>query len=417
MIYMSRNKIKLGVFGFGCVGEGLFNVLENNLGFKAEIVKICVKDKLKKRRIEDKYFTYNKYDLLDNPDINVIVELIDDSEEAFRIAKEALTRGKALVTANKKMIAENMQELLILQEKFNTPVLYEAACCASIPLVRNFEEYYDNDLLYSFSGIMNGTTNYILTEIFTNNRSYAEALNLAQVNGYAESNPILDIGGFDSKYKLSILLTHAFGVTVKPEEIFNAGIGKLNNFDAKFASDRKSKIKLIARAQKLANGGIAAFVMPELINENHELYGVENVYNGIVTESNFSDKNVFIGKGAGAFPTASAVLSDISALSYNYRYEYKKKNQIINSFIDNNFLVDIYVRTSDPDKTDLNLFEEVYERYYSNGENYLTGKLNFSKLVNSGWVNDPGINFILLNNKISQLDSEIKTNQQNHIEI
>jgi homoserine dehydrogenase len=301
------------------------------------------------------------------------------------------------------MIAENLQELLLLQEKYNTPILYEAACCASIPLVRNFEEYYDNDLLYSFSGIMNGTTNYILTEIFSNNKSYKEALELAQSKGYVESNPALDLEGYDSKYKLTILLTHAFGVTVKPEEIFNTGIGRLNNFDAKFAFERHCKIKLIARAQKLNNGGIAAFVMPELVNENNELYGVDNVFNGIVTESSFADKNIFIGKGAGAFPTASAVLSDISALSYDYRYEYKKKNQITNGFIDNNFLVEVYVRSADPAKIDVNKFEEIYERYYSKGENYVTGKINFDKLIKSDWADDSGVNIILLNNVITKL--------------
>jgi homoserine dehydrogenase len=400
---MSRNKIKLGVFGFGCVGEGLFNVLENNLGFKAEILKICVKDKEKKRRVNGGRITYNKKDILNNPDVNVIVEVIDDADDALAICVEALTKGKAVVSANKKMIAENLSELLVLQNKYNTPLLYEAACCASIPLVRNFEEYYDNDLLNSFSGIMNGTTNYILTEIFSKNKTYQEALRLAQSKGYVESNPALDLEGYDSKYKLTILLTHAFGVTVKPDQIFNTGISRLNNFDAKFAFERKCKIKLIARAQKLTSGGIAAFVMPELVNETNELYSVDDVFNGIVTESSFADKNIFIGKGAGAFPTASAVLSDISALSYNYRYEYKKKSQIANGFIDNNFFVDVYVRSFDPAKINVNEFEEVYERYYSKEDNYLTGKINFNKLIKSDWVHDSGVNIILLNNVITML--------------
>lgn len=400
---MSRKKIKLGVFGFGCVGEGLFDVLENNLGFKAEILKICVKNKEKKRRVNGGRITYDKKDILDNPDINVIVEVIDNADDAFEIVVEALSNGKAVVSANKKMIAENLPELLLLQDKYNTPLLYEAACCASIPLVRNFEEYYDNDLLNSFSGIMNGTTNYILTEIFTHNKTYQEALQLAQSKGYVESNPALDLEGYDSKYKLTILLTHAFGVTVKPDEIFNAGISRLNNFDSKFAFERKCKIKLIARAQKLNSGGIAAFVMPELVNETNELYAVDDVFNGIVTESSFADKNIFIGKGAGAFPTASAVLSDISALSYNYRYEYKKKNQIANGFIDNNFFVDVYVRFADRAKIDPCAFEEIYERYYSKEDNYLTGKINFEKLIRSGWVNNSDVNIILLNNKITML--------------
>ena len=159
----------------------------------------------------------------------------------------------------------------------------------------------------------------------------------------------------------------------------------------------------MTRAQKLNSGGIVAFVMPELVNETNELYAVDDVINGIVTESSFADKNIFIGKGAGAFPTASAVLSDISALSYNYRYEYKKKNQFANGFIDNNFFVDVYIRSADPAEIDVNAFEEIYERYYSKEYNYLTGKINFEKLIRSYWVNNSIVNIILLNNKITML--------------
>lgn len=419
---MSKQKIKLGLFGFGCVGQGLYKVLEKNIGFKAEIVKICVRDKSLPRIISDHenvkggytynqpsegLFTCNKSDILDDPDINVVVEVTNDAEAALEIVVQALSKGKAVVTANKKMIAEHLKDILKLQQIYEVPVLYEAACCASIPVIRNFEEYYDNDFLSSFSGIMNGTTNYILSQIFARNISYEEALKSAQQKGYAESNPVMDINGYDSKYKLCILLAHAFGIAVDPSEIFNLGIQNINDFDIRFAKEKNSKIKLVARAQKLKSGGIAAFVLPELVSKDHQLYNVDGVFNGIVTESYFADKNIFIGKGAGEFPTASALLSDISALSYNYKYEYKKIHQNSSSFIDKDFLIDVYVRFRNSEVVNTYLFENIFERYFSKDNNYLTGRISFRNLIASGLLNKEGTNVILLNDIIKQSEEKL----------
>jgi homoserine dehydrogenase len=248
---------------------------------------------------------------------------------------------------------------------------------------------------------MNGTTNFILTEMRNTGKQYKIALESAQINGYAESNPTNDIEGYDSKYKLCILLTHAFGLTVKPDQIYNFGIQRINDFDIRFSNEKKGKIKLIARAHKLKSGGIAAFVMPQLIFESNELYTVDGVDNGIVSENFFADKNIFIGKGAGAIPTAAAVLSDLSAVSYNYKYEYKKKQQGANCFIDNNFLIEVYVRFNEKNEAMIHHFEEVYDEYYSVDQNYVTGKINFEKLINSNWINNKSINVILLNDKFN----------------
>ena len=141
----------------------------------AEIKKICVKDRNKKRSLDESFFTFDADELLNDPEINVIVELIDDAEAAFNIVKSALLKGKAVVTANKKMLADHFEELYSLQQECNLPLLYEAACCASIPIIRNLEEYYDNDLLESFKGIINGSTNYILTQTALNGLTYSEA--------------------------------------------------------------------------------------------------------------------------------------------------------------------------------------------------------------------------------------------------
>ena len=162
-------EIKIGLFGFGCVGQGLYDVLTESSGFKAEIVKIGVKDRAKKRKLPASIFTFDKEEILGNAEINLVVELIDDAEEAYNIVKSALISGKNVVTANKKMLANNLEELVALQKKHNVSLLYEASSCGSIPIIRNLEEYYDNEQLNSVSGIFNGTSNYILSKIFSEN--------------------------------------------------------------------------------------------------------------------------------------------------------------------------------------------------------------------------------------------------------
>lgn len=395
-------KVKIGLFGFGCVGQGLYSVLKKTPGLKTEIKKICIKDPNKQRTIGSENFTDCKEDLLNDPEINVIVELIDDSEEAFNIVSDALKNKKAVVTANKKMVSEHLEELIKLQEVTGSQILYEAACCGGIPIIRNLEEYYDNDILQSITGIVNGTTNYILSEIYSG-KSYEEALNFVKQNGYAESNPVLDVEGYDSKYKLNIMLMHAFGLLVKPEKIFNLGIQRVNKFDMLFAKSKGYNIKLIAKATKTIDGNIAAYVLPELIIEENLLNSVNGVYNAIVTESIFAERNVFIGKGAGAFPTAAAVLSDLSALSYEYKYEYKKRQQLYNRSnigskiqLDEDFFVNIYLRFDKKYKSKPEHFEEIFETYYSRDHNYLTGKINFKKLIDSEWINNNDMNVLLL---------------------
>src|SRR5687768_9438308 len=173
---MSRKKLTIGLFGFGCVGTGLHEVFQKTPTLKANIKRICVKDRNKERTLPAHYFTFDRNDILNDPEITTVVELIDDADAAYEIVTTALRKGKAVVTANKKMIAEHFEELLHLQRKYNVPLLYEAACCASIPIIRNLEEYYDNDLLESIEGIVNGSTNYILTKTSDENLSYETAL-------------------------------------------------------------------------------------------------------------------------------------------------------------------------------------------------------------------------------------------------
>ncbi|MFM2224714.1 MAG: hypothetical protein RJA07_916 [Bacteroidota bacterium] len=378
---MTRKKLNIGLFGFGCVGYGLHEVLQKTPALNATIKRICVKDKNKQRQLSSEHFTFDKNELLNDDTINTIVELIDDADAAFEIVKTALQKGKAVVTANKKMIAEHFDELLQLQKQYNVPLLYEAACCASIPIIRNLEEYYDNDLLESIEGIVNGSTNYILTKIAEENISYADALQQAQQKGYAESNPVMDTGGFDAKYKLLILIAHAFGVVAVPDDIFNIGIDKLGAMELNYAKEKGLKIKLVAYAEKTFEGKIKAFVLPKFVDKNDKLFSVDDVFNGVKTKSYFSDVQFFVGKGAGAYPTASAVLSDISALSYDYRYEYKKLNQKETLETDSEVLLRIFLRHDlEYGSSFKQYFEEINESYVNDNSGYIIGNISLKNV-------------------------------------
>ena len=375
-----KKNLKLGLFGFGCVGQGLYHVLHETHGVKAEIKKICVKNRHKSRPIAEHFFTFQKEEILNDPEIDIVVELIDDANAAYEIVKTALEHGKAVVTANKKMLAEHLEEIYHLQRKHGKPVLYEGAVCGSIPILRNLEEYYDNDLISSIEGIFNGSTNYILTKVFDEKKSYADALKKAQELGFAESDPSLDVKGFDPKYKLVIAIAHTFGIFVTPEEVINIGIDKINDIDLKFARENNLTIKLIARAFK-HEGKVYGFVAPQFIENTNPLASVRNEYNAVQVRGAFAETQLFIGKGAGSYPTGSAVLSDISALSYDYAYEYKKHYQDTDLEFSNDLSVEAYVSFDQPGTVTISDFEEFQSGYAAQGKQYMVGKISLKKLL------------------------------------
>jgi len=388
---MPKN-VTIGIFGFGCVGQGLYKVLSKTHGIQAEIKKICIKDPNKPRSIDSKYFITDPAGILDDPQIDVVVELIDDPDAAFQIVTKAMESGKAVVSANKKMIADNLEELYRLQQVHNVPFLYEASSCASIPIIRNLEEYYDNDLITGVEGIFNGSTNYILSSLFNNGTQFSEALTDAQEKGFAESDPTLDIEGFDPKYKLCILLLHAFGLFVKPEEIVNLGISKINASDINYAKQIDAKIKLVATCQK-NNTEVKAIVGPQFVRESSQLYNIENEYNAVDVETVFSETQLFVGKGAGDEPTGSAVLSDISALTYGYRYEYKKVKQEETLKLSSDIDLKIYLRYRD-EKPDSDLFNDISEEYVSPHHKFIIGSLSLNSLLKSDILERPDVSII-----------------------
>ncbi len=389
--------MKIGLFGFGCVGQGLWKVLHETKGIRADIHRICIKHPEKQRPVPAHFFTTNALDILNDPDIEVVVELIDDAEAAFEIVSGALARGKSVVSANKKMIAHRLPELYALQQKTGSSFLYEGSCCASIPIIRNLEEYYDNDLLTSVEGIFNGTTNVILSKIFEENLSFSQALKFAQVNGFAESDPSLDVDGFDPKFKLCILLLHAFGVFVEPEKVFHFGIGRINDFDISFARSRGCVLKLVASCFR-QNDKVAAYCIPRFVPKKHRYASVQQEYNAVTLESAFSEHQMFVGKGAGDKATGCAVLSDISALRYKYKYEYRKFSQNGTFFDTTDTELTIYVRYEKEGQVAESDFTSIMERYISGSVHYWIGKIQLEKLQAATWLNDPEVNIIELKN-------------------
>jgi len=377
---MTREKLRIGLFGYGCVGQGLHDVLNNSKGFKADIVRICVKNRKKKRRIPMSNFTFDKNDILNDPSVNLIVELIDDADAAFKIVSMAMKKGKNVVTANKVMVAKHFSELFEMQEKYKVSLLYEASAGASIPIIRNLEEYYDNELLYSLRGILNGTTNYILTLMHNQGIDYDVALNDARKKGFAESDPSLDVDGWDPKYKLCIITGHTYGLFLDPSEVFHYGIKTISKFDIQYAKEKGLKIKLVPFVGKTNENTITSFVLPRFISPDKYLYNVDNEYNGVITEAAFADKQFFSGKGAGGHATGSAVLSDISANSYGYRYEYKKYLQGTVTNYTRDFRIEVYLRYNEEKDKDLFGFEEVSEYFCGRSYKYVIGIVNLERL-------------------------------------
>ncbi len=391
-----HRKLTIGLFGFGVVGEGLYKILHQTPSLNATIKKVCIKHPDKKRNAPDELFTTDKNVLLNDDDINVIVEVINESEEAFQIVSTALRNGKEVVSASKKMIAEHFTELLQLQKETGLAVLYEASSCASIPIIRNLEEYYDNDLLHSIKAIVNGSTNFILTKMFEEKLEFRDALILAQQLGFAEADPKLDIDGYDALNKWIILLNHAYGIVEKPANLVFTGIQNISGVDAQIAAQKNFAIKLIAQAKKLKNGKVAAFVLPQFVNQNDHFAFVKNEYNGVVIESGFADKQFFYGKGAGSFPTASAVLSDISALTYDYHYEYKKLYYQKPHELTNDFYLRVYISFDDIKYVPKDKFEWVEEWHAHEKRKYIVGVLPFTELKNATWWKEHGISLILM---------------------
>lgn len=378
-----QQNINIGLFGLGVVGQGIVSVMARAKNAHAEIKRICVRDLTKPRdiSIDSSILTDNPDEILLDSDINLIVEVVDNAEASYRIVTSALRRGIPVVSGNKAMIARHLPELIALQRRHNTALLYDASSCGSIPVIRNLEEYYDNDLLLEVKGILNGSSNYILSRVFDHGEPYDEALRRAQQLGFAESDPSFDIEGFDSLFKLIIITVHALGVYVPPTDIFTYGITNIHDSDIRYAREKRVKIKLVAQVVKVSPLTFTMFVMPEFVSPSRYIYSVDDEYNGVVIRGECYDRQFMFGKGAGSLPTASSILSDVMARQHDYRYEYKKMAYPDRPEYSTDITLRVYVRYSTTDITSLLPFTRIREKYISDESNYVIGDILLSDLI------------------------------------
>ncbi|MBH8570534.1 homoserine dehydrogenase [Microvirga sp. STS02] len=321
----SEHPLRLGLIGFGCVGQGFYDIIEQQPGLGLAVARIAVKSPNKPRTLPPDRFTYHADDLLHDPTLDVLVEVIDDAAEAFRLVSTALRQGRRVVTANKAMLARHLPELVQLEQEFGGILLYEAAVCGSIPVVRTLDSYFSHEPLRAVRGIFNGSSNYVLTRMSEAGSDYATALAEAQVQGFAETDPVLDMGAFDPRSKAVILAAHAYGAFLNPDEVLNLGIEAVGAADIAYAAARGQKVKVVASVERLPNGRVAALVTPQLLGPESPLYAVEQEFNGIIIDAEYAGAQFLTGRGAGGHPTGSAVLADVLALRRGHRYGYARR--------------------------------------------------------------------------------------------
>lgn len=375
--------IKIGLFGLGVVGRGIYSIIGRAKNAHAVISRICVRDINKPRPIDvdSSLLTDRADDILESDDIDLIVEVIDNAEASYNIVTKALRRGIPVVSGNKAMIARHLPELIELQRRHNTALLYDASSCGSIPVIRNLEEYYDNDLLLEVKGILNGSSNYILSQVFDHNESYAGALRRAQELGFAEADPSFDVNGFDALFKLVIITVHAIGVYVDPDRVFTYGISTISDFDIRHAREKGFKIKLVAQVVKISDSEFTLFVMPEFIAPSKYIYSVDDEYNGVVIRGECYDRQFMFGKGAGSLPTASSILSDVMARRHDYKYEYKKMDYLDRPAYSTDVALRVYLRYSDPSVVEALGFDNIDTRYFSRDHSYVIGEITLRRLI------------------------------------
>jgi homoserine dehydrogenase len=371
------DKIKIGLIGFGCVGQAFYDIAHSErLPF--EIRSICVKSRDKQRSIPAENFTYQYQDIINDAEIEVVVELIDDSEAAFKMVKQGLIAGKKVVTANKKMVAEHLEELMALKEN-GGKLWYEAAVCGGIPIVKTMDQFYNHEPIQEISGIFNGSSNYIMSRIEGDRLDYQQALKKAQELGFAESNPLLDVGGYDTMNKLIILLCHAYGITTTPSSLCTIGIQNISSQELEFARKQNLKIKLVAKAIRNQDQ-VHAFVMPCFVEQTHDLSHVNDEFNAVLIRGKYTDDHLFTGKGAGGAPTAASVIADIYATVGKPDYDYYKWHDSRELSYSNEVMLPVYLRYNTPDELSEFGFEHIWrDERYENG-NYVLGKISLGNL-------------------------------------
>lgn len=309
--------INIAVLGHGVVGSGVVEVIETNQEYIAKNAgdNIYVKRILDLRDFDVPYadrFTKDYADILNDDEISVVVEVMGGINPAYDFTKAALRHGKSVVTSNKELVATKGARLLQLAKENNVNFYFEASVGGGIPIIRPLHSCLAANQIDEIAGILNGTTNFILTKMISEKMAFDDALKLAQSLGYAERNPSADVDGHDACRKICILASLAYGKHIYPENVYTQGIANITLEDVDYAASCHSVIKLIGRVKQMDNqGNVLCMVSPALIQQNSQLAGIDDVFNGILVRGNATGDVVFYGRGAGKLPTASAVVADV----------------------------------------------------------------------------------------------------------
>ena len=329
-------KKRIGIIGLGVVGEATLktlikykNLIKKRTSVEIEIAKVCDKDK-RKKEIADKFglfFSSNPFSIIEDPQIDTVVELIGGVTPAYEYITAAIKRRKNVVTANKALLAQYGEKIFSLAERMRVNIGFEASVCGAIPLIRSIRQGLVGCEVKKFYGILNGTTNYILHRMSTENLEFNQALKEAQEKGFAERNPSLDIEGIDTLHKLCILSYLCFGIWPKQENIYTQGIEKISYLDILYAEELSYRIKLLAIAKKNQRK-LSLRVAPTLIRKEHPLSQVSSNFNAVWLDTYPAGELLFYGKGAGGFPTSSAIISDLVGVEQEKGFFLQKKEKI-----------------------------------------------------------------------------------------
>lgn len=315
---MEKNILKIGIIGLGVVGTGVVKALSKFENIK--ILKAAVRNKNKKREVNVQYITDDPFEIANDPEIDVVVEVAGGVDPCLEVLKTAIKNKKHIVTANKELLAKFGDEIFSLANENNVTVLYEAAVAGGIPIIGPIKTTLRGNEFNKVMGILNGTTNYILTKMEEDGVSYLECLKDAQKLGYAEADPTNDVEGFDTMFKIAILSNIVFHKKIDYKKIYREGITHISQDDIKCAKELGYKIKLIGLAQKLENDELDIRVHPVLVEENSMLAKISNAINTVQLEGNPVGSVMFTGPGAGEGPTASSVVGDILAIAAEISY-------------------------------------------------------------------------------------------------
>jgi len=398
-------KVRIGLLGLGTVGIGVYQIIQNHqiqlqqqVGCAVEVSKVLVRDVKKKREVEipEDILTIDVNDIINNPNIDIVVEVLGGIHPTSEYVKQALKNKKHVVTANKDLIAQFGQELLKIAKDNQCDLFYEASVAGGIPIIRSLVDGLASDKITKMLGIVNGTTNYILTKMTNEGTSYHDAVEQAKALGFAEADPSADVEGFDAARKMVILSSLAFSMNIELSDVYTAGITNISKEDIEYAKQLGYTIKLLGLTTR-RHGEVDVSVQPTLVPNHHPLATVENEYNAVYIYGKAVGETMFYGPGAGGLPTATSIVSDVVSVIKNMRlgvngqtitHQHNKRTIKTKDQIFSKYFMRINV------KDEVGVFSKIANVFLEN-------ELSFETILQKPNLNDRGAEIIIITHQVS----------------